>query len=180
MRVITGIAKGRHLQTLDSDYIRPTSDKVKEAIFDSIQFDIEGRTCLDLFAGTGALGIEALSRGAEKVVFVDISKDSVGVVNKNLQHCGLDENAVVKLGDGVSFLKTTDEKFDIAFLDPPYNKGIVSSCLPYVPNIMNEGGIIVCETSADEDLPLSFGKFIQVKNSKYSKTRLIIYRYSQD
>ncbi len=178
MRVITGTAKGRRLITLEGDDIRPTSDKVKGAVFNSIQFDIEGRKVLDLFAGSGSLGIEALSRGAEKAVFVDLNRQAIKVINENLVHCRLSDKASVFNGDSISFLKTTREKFDIVFIDPPYNKGLSQKALSLCPEIMNDGGIIVCETAINEELPQSVGVYTVTKLDKYSKTRLAIYRYS--
>ncbi|MBR5497269.1 MAG: 16S rRNA (guanine(966)-N(2))-methyltransferase RsmD [Clostridia bacterium] len=178
MRVITGTAKGRRLMTLEGEDIRPTSDKVKGAVFNSIQFDIEGRTVLDLFAGSGSLGIEALSRGAAKAVFVDLNRQAVRVVNENLEHCKLKENATVFNGDSLSYLKTTRERFDIVFIDPPYNKQLAQKALPLVVKVLNDGGIIVCETASDEELPDQIGNYSVVKSDKYSKTRLTIYRYS--
>lgn len=180
MRVITGTAKGRRLITLEGEDIRPTSDKVKGAIFNSIQFDIEGRTVLDLFAGSGSLGIEALSRGAKKAVFIDLSRDAVRVVNDNLEHCKLKDNATVFNGDSLSYLKTTREKFDIIFIDPPYRKQLAQKALSLVTNVMNEGGIIVCETGFDEDVPENIGNYTVSKSNKYSKTKLTIYRYNND
>lgn len=180
MRVITGSAKGRRLTALEGEDIRPTADKVKGAIFNSIQFDIEGRSVLDLFAGAGQLGIEALSRGAKKAVFVDLNREAVRVVNENLEHCRLTENASVFNGDGISFLKTTREKFDIIFIDPPYKKELATKALPLVENVMNEGGIVVCETSLTEELPDSFGSYRIAKQDTYSKTKLTIYRYSDN
>lgn len=179
MRVITGSAKGRRLITLEGDDIRPTADKVKCAVFSSIQFDIEGRSVLDLFAGSGQLGIEALSRGAAKAVFVDISRDAVKVVNENLNNCRLKENAAVINGDAISFLKTSREKFDIIFMDPPYRTHLVSKALPLAAECMNDGGIIVCETSPEETLTAAVGDYKAVKNSRYSKTKLTVYRFSE-
>ncbi len=180
MRVITGTAKGRRLITLEGEDIRPTADKVKGAIFNSIQFDIEGRKVLDLFAGSGQLGIEALSRGAEKAVFIDLSRNAIRVVNENLEHCQLKDKAAVFNGDSLSFLKTTREKFDIIFIDPPYNKQLTAKALPLALSVLNDGGIIVCETAHDEELPESIGSYTAVKSDKYSKTRLTIYRYGEE
>lgn len=180
MRVITGTAKGRKLITLEGDDIRPTGDKVKGAIFNSIQFEIEGRRVLDLFAGSGQLGIEALSRGAEKAVFVDLNRRAVNVVNDNLEHCGLKDKAEVFNGDSLSYLKTTMEKFDIIFIDPPYKKGLALKALDLAPDVMNDGGIIVCETDRNEELPESSGKFKEAKRETYSKTQIVIYRYTED
>lgn len=180
MRVITGSAKGRKLITLEGEDIRPTSAKVKGAIFNSIQFDIEGRNVLDLFAGAGQLGIEALSRGARKAVFVDLSRESIKVVNENLEHCRLKDNATVFNGDSLSYLKTTREKFDIVFIDPPYKKQLTLKALSLVLNVLNDGGIIVCETDIREELPEAVGEYTIAKQDTYSKTKLTIYRYSGD
>ncbi len=179
MRVITGTAKGRRLITLEGEDIRPTADKVKGAIFNSIQFDIEGRCVLDLFAGSGQLGIEALSRGARKAVFIDLSRKAVQVVNENLEHCNLKDDATVFNGDSLSFLKTTREKFDIVFIDPPYNKQLAAKALPLVLNVINDGGIIVCETARDEELPEQIGNYKAVKSDRYSITKLTIYRFEE-
>ncbi|MBE6829998.1 MAG: 16S rRNA (guanine(966)-N(2))-methyltransferase RsmD, partial [Ruminococcaceae bacterium] len=119
MRVITGSARGSRLTTLEGESVRPTPERVKEALFSVIQFQIEGRRVLDLFAGSGQLGIEALSRGAKQTVFVDASRNSIAVVEKNLEHTGLAENAVIKTMDFAAFLLQNREHFDLAFLDPP-------------------------------------------------------------
>ena len=116
MRVITGSARGRKLKTPENYDIRPTTDNVKESVFNIIQFDIEGRRVLDLFAGTGQLGIECLSRGASSAVFVDQSREAVKIVKENLKACGL--TGTVVQADAMSFLRTCG-KFDIIFVDPP-------------------------------------------------------------
>ncbi len=180
MRVITGSARGRRLITLEGEDIRPTADKVKEAVFSSIQFEIEGRTVLDLFAGSGSLGIEALSRGAHRAVFCDLSRQAVGVINKNLENTRLDSLATVINTDGVSYLRTTREKFDIIFMDPPYRKQLADRALTYAHEVMNPGGVIVCESAYDEILPEKSGNFIAVKESKYGKTKVTYYRAEAD
>ena len=119
MRVITGIARGKRLVTPDTYDVRPTSDKVKEALFSALQFDIEGRRVLDLFAGSGQLGIEALSRGAKSCVFVDNSRASINLVKKNLEITGLEDNAKVIQSDFSSFAAMSRDTFDLVFLDPP-------------------------------------------------------------
>ena len=143
MRVITGSARGRRLITLEGEDIRPTTDKVKEAVFSSIQFEIEGRSVLDLFAGSGSLGIEALSRGAKKAVFCDLSRQAVGVINKNLENTRIDSFSTVINTDGISYLRTTREKFDIIFMDPPYRKQLIDKAMQYAHDVMNSGGVIV-------------------------------------
>ena len=146
MRVITGSAKGAKLLTLPgTDIVRPTSEKVKEAIFSSIQFDIEGRKVLDLFAGSGQLGIEALSRGAESAVFVDASPLSLDIVNKNLVTAKLDTRAKVIKGDYSSYLLKCTDVFDLAFLDPPYNAGILIDALEKTAEHISTFGTVFCE-----------------------------------
>ena len=119
MRVITGTARGRRLKEPQGMDIRPTTDKVKESMFSILQFDIEGRRVLDLFGGTGQLGIEALSRGALEVVFVDKSAAALKLIRENLELCGLSDQARVRNGDSLAYLRS-GEKFDLVFLDPPY------------------------------------------------------------
>ena len=176
MRVITGTARGRRLQTLEGDDVRPTVDRVKEALFSIIQFDIEGRRILDLFAGSGQLGIEALSRGAKSAVFVDKSKNSVDIVKQNLQTTQLSKVSTVLNTDSMSFLLTTRDKFDIAFLDPPYGTGVLQQALPLAANVMTDGGIIICESPAKEELQETAGNFKIDKSYKYGKTKLTVYR----
>ena len=180
MRIVAGKARGRKLMTPKGMDIRPTTDNVKESIFNIIQFGIEGRKVLDLFAGSGQLGIEALSRGATKAFFVDLSRDSIKVVTENLEHCKLKDNANVFNGDSLSFLKTTREKFDIVFIDPPYKKQLAEKALALVLNVLNDGGIIVCETDIKEELPEDVGSYTVAKQDTYSKTKLTIYRYNGD
>lgn len=179
MRVITGIARGRRLITLEGEDVRPTTDKVKEALFSIIQFEIEGRKVLDLFAGSGQLGIEALSRGAKSAVFVDLSRKSVEVIKKNLESTGLSKNAIVLNTDSISFAATRAEKYDIAFLDPPYRTGLLQKALPLVTDIMNEGGAIICEAPFEEEMPERVGDFSRVKEYKYGKIKLVTYRFEE-
>lgn len=153
MRVITGFAKGRKLRTLSGEDVRPTTDRVKEALFSIIQFEIEGRRVLDLFAGSGQLGIEALSRGAASAVFVDSSRDSIEVVRENLKTTQLAQSAQVMQMDSLAFLAGQCGPFDIALLDPPYGAGLVQRALPMVARRMALGGVIICEAPAKEDLP---------------------------
>lgn len=177
MRVITGIARGRSLSTLSGeDVVRPTSQKVKEAIFSAIQFDIEGRRVLDLFAGSGQLGIEALSRGALSAVFVDASKAAVEVVKSNLKVTGLEESATVFCRDYKAFLSMTAEKFDIVFLDPPYNKGILTDALTLTSQVMSDYGIIVCEHPPEVKLPEKVGVFSVNRTYKYGKIMLTVFK----
>lgn len=175
MRVITGKAGGRKLETLSGNDVRPTTDMVKEAVFSIIQFELEGRIFLDLFAGSGQMGIEALSRGAKKAVLVDASKSSLAVIKRNLDVTGLSDNAEVKAADSISYLKSCDEKFDIAFLDPPYRKGLLQKALEILPIFMNRTGKIICEHPRDEELPHQIGEFVVKKQYRYGKIMLTAY-----
>lgn len=180
MRVITGSAKGRRLKTLPGTDVRPTTDGVKEAIFSIVQFEVEGAVVLDLFAGSGQLGIEALSRGAAKVVFVDNSAESIKVVKENLQHTRLEENAVVINTANNAFLRSTREKFDIAILDPPYNHNLIQKSMPQLVEKMAEGGIIICEHEKETALPERFGDFSISKVYRHGRATLTAYRKNKD
>ena len=173
MRVITGTARGRRLREPQGMDIRPTTDKVKESIFNIIQFDIEGRRILDLFAGTGQLGIEAASRGAESVTFVDSSKAAIKLVRENLEHCGI--KAQVHQMDALGFLGTGN-KFDLVFVDPPYDNSqlydkVLEGIIEF--DILSEGGIIVCESRPEKILPELNG--FRRKEYNYGKVRLTVY-----
>ena len=176
MRVITGKARGRKLMTLEGNDVRPTSDKVKEALFSILQFELEGRQVLDLFAGSGQLGIEALSRGAAHCTFVDASKASLAVVQKNLAATGLSEDATAVCSDALSFLGRTYAAYDIAILDPPYGKGLLQKALEKLPNVMRDSGVIVCEAPREELLPEEVGAFRLFRRYPYGKTALTVYR----
>lgn len=174
MRVITGKARGRKLETLSGDDVRPTTEKVKESVFNIIQFDIEGRRFLDLFAGSGQMGIEALSRGAKTAVFVDASKNSMNVIKKNLMSTGL-VGAKTVMSDSISYIKNCDEMFDIAFLDPPYKTGLLQSALSHLPKNMNKGGRIICEHPSDEQPLQTVGDFVIEKQRRYGKIIITVY-----
>lgn len=179
MRVITGKAGGNKLETLNGNDVRPTTDMVKEAVFSIIQFDIEGRCFLDLFAGSGQMGIEALSRGAKKAVFVDASKSSLAVIKRNLETTGLNDGAKVVASDSISFLKSCDELFDIAYLDPPYRMGLLQKALEILPVFMNKSGKIICEHPRDEVLPEKLGEFTVKKHYRYGKIMLTVYVHEE-
>ncbi len=180
MRIITGSARGRKLNTLEGLDVRPTPDKVKEALFNIIQFDIEGRRFLDLFAGSGQIGLEALSRGAKDCVFIDASKKSAGVIEENIAHCGFQSQSKLVNADSIMYIRRTLEKFDVAFLDPPYRKGLLQEALPIVAEKMNEGGIIVCEHPYDEAVPEDLGAFKKYRDYKYGKIVLTSYKSAQN
>ncbi|NLA72691.1 MAG: 16S rRNA (guanine(966)-N(2))-methyltransferase RsmD [Clostridiales bacterium] len=175
MRVITGLSKGRKLKTLQGIDVRPTSAKVKQALFSIIQFDIEGRRVLDLFAGSGQLGIEALSRLSDSAVFIDSSKEAVNIIKENLEFTGLKDNALVLNTDALSYLFNTIEKFDIVFIDPPYNSELAEKSLKSIEQVLNKGAIVVCEAKKTSDFPEEIGGF-SLKRYEYGNTTLCIYR----
>ena len=176
MRVITGTARGRVLRTLEGEDVRPTTDRVKEAVFSIIQFEIEGRRVLDLFAGSGQLGIEALSRGADSATFVDMSKDSLATVKYNLEHTKLGDRAKVIQTDALSFLKLTKDRFDIVFIDPPYASSLVVDSMKLLSDAVADGGCAVCETPVDSELSESFGELKLYRSYRYGKIKITVYR----
>ena len=159
--------------------VRPTADHVKEALFNILQFDLEGRRVLDLFAGSGQLGIEALSRGAREVVFTDSSRDSVALVRDNLKRCGF--SATVFQTDALAYLQR-GEKFDIIFIDPPYDAGLYDPVLERINAVdnLNEGGIIICESRAKEILPELFPPYRMLRRRQYGSMALTFYTRSSE
>ncbi len=177
MRVITGEAKGRKLITVEgTDVVRPTGERVKEAIFSAVQFEIEGSVVLDLFAGSGQLGIEAISRGARKCVFVDSAAVSINTIKQNLESTGLSDRAAVVHMPFTAFLKSAKDTFDIAFLDPPYRYKLVQKALPVLCEKMADNGVIVCEHEKECVLPSKVGKFTLVKLLTHGTVSVSIYR----
>lgn len=176
MRVIAGEYKGRKLQTPADYSVRPTTDKVKEALFSILTDKIWGSKVLDLFSGTGNLGIEALSRGAQICVFGDNSRESIRLIKENIAHCKA-ERAIVKAGDFKKTLMNLEEKFDIIFLDPPYNRGMLETCFELIRenDLLEERGVIVAEHRKNEDLPENLYGFEKIKERKYGIIKLSIY-----
>ena len=177
MRVITGSARGRRLKELEGQETRPTTDRVKESIFNIIQFDVEGSRVLDLFAGTGQLGIEALSRGAAAAVFVEQRRDAAALVRENLKITGLTDRARVVNGEALSYLASAGEKFDIIFLDPPYAAKLWEPALEAVSrfDILSDHGIIICESPQDEALPETVGFCRLHRTYRYGRIKLTTY-----
>ncbi|MBQ6839861.1 MAG: 16S rRNA (guanine(966)-N(2))-methyltransferase RsmD [Oscillospiraceae bacterium] len=178
MRVITGKARGVALKTPDGLATRPTADRVKEALFSIIQFDIPGAAVLDLFGGTGQLGIEALSRGAKCAVFTDEREDACRLIRENLKRTKLDAHAKVLRSDYMAYLRTCREKFNIIFLDPPYAEVFLENSLKMITeiDILQTGGIIVTERPVGKELLCEFPGYKRSKDYKYGKTLLAIYR----
>ena len=154
MRIITGKAKGMVLQTLEGEITRPTSQRVKEAIFSMLQFDIGGANILDVFAGCGQLSIEALSRGAKHATMNDISKEAVGIIKANVKKAKMNDQCDIYNLNYETFLKriNTTDKYDIVFIDPPYKLNCISRVLKYLQNedLISNGAYIVCETGSDD------------------------------
>lgn len=177
MRVITGSARGQNLRTLKGeDVVRPTSQMIKEAMFSAVQFYVEGAQALDLYAGSGQLGIEALSRGAQRCTFVDSDRDAGAVIKENLKTTKLYEKARVLTTDVRRFLTTTKESYDLVFVDPPYNSGVVNSVLPYLEPVVSPSGLVLCETEAACELPEAVGTLELKKCYKHGHTKVWLYR----
>lgn len=176
MRVITGKARGVQLKTPDGMLTRPTADRVKEALFSIINFDIPGANVLDLFGGTGQLGIEALSRGAELCVFVDAREEACRLIKENLRRTKL-EGTVVR-SDYMDYLNRCKERFSIIFLDPPYAEEFLENAIKRIMeiDILQTDGIIVAERPVGKELPWEFDGYQRSKDYKYGKTLLTIYR----
>ncbi len=177
MRVITGTARGRRLKELEGMETRPTTDRVKEGLFSILQFNIEGRRVLDLFAGTGQLGIEALSRGAASCVFVERRADAVKLIRDNLKTTDLTDRAQVVSGEAMSYLKGAKTPFDLIFLDPPYGTGALETALEQIAgfDILAPHGIIAAEHPADRPLPPLAPPYRLHRTYRYGKIGLSIY-----
>lgn len=176
MRVISGTAKGRRLKTPEGLDTRPTSELCKEAVFSIIQFELEGSRVLDLFAGSGQMGIEALSRGAKSCVFVDNAKASRYLIMENLKATGFSERSKVVMADAYAYLQNASGPIDIAFLDPPYGKAYIEKLLAPLSGVMSENGIIICESHKKDVLPENSGNFIKHKEYHYGKAKVTVYR----
>ena len=178
MRVITGKARGIQLKTPDGMLTRPTADRVKEALFSIINFDIPNAAVLDLFGGTGQLGIEALSRGAKRGVFVDAREEACRLIRENLRRTKLTQESVVVRSDYMQFLNRCTERFSIIFLDPPYAETYLENAIKRIAeiDILQTDGIIVAERPVGKELPWEFDGYQRSKDYKYGKTLLTIYR----
>ena len=178
MRVISGKARGVNLNTPAGTATRPTADRVKEAVFSIIQFDLPGATVLDLFGGTGQLGIEALSRGAKNAVFVDERDDACKLICENLKRTKLEGEGRIIRSDYSAFLKSTSQKFDIIFLDPPYAEVFLENSLNLITqiDILQSGGIIVTERPVEKELLLDFTGYNRSKDYKYGNTLITLFR----
>ena len=176
MRVIAGTARGTKLTALPGeDVTRPTQDRVKEGMFSAVQFMLGGARVLDLFAGSGQLGIEALSRGAARCVFIDENRDACAVVRQNLKAAGLFERASVAGTSAAQYLSTCRERFDLILLDPPYRHDTVAAVLPAVADVTAPGGVVLAETEYGAPLPERCGPLRLKKQYKYGKSAFARY-----
>ena len=178
MRVVSGKAKGVTLKTPAGMLTRPTSDRVKEAMFSIVQFDLPGATVLDLFGGTGQLGIEALSRGAAAAVFVDLREDACRLIKENVKRAGFEKEAHVIRSDYMAYLKRCSTKFDIVLLDPPYAEEFLENSLKMIAeiDILKTGGIIIAERPVEKTALPELCGFDRSKDYKYGSTLVTIFR----
>ena len=178
MRVIAGKARGINLKNPDGQATRPTTDRVKEAMFSIIHFDLPGAKVLDLFGGTGQLGIEAISRGAEAAVFVDSTDKACALIRENLKRCKMENEGKVIRADYLAYLDRCTESFDIILLDPPYAEVFLENAIKKISeiDILKSGGIIVAERPVGKDLPADFPGFTRSKDYKYGTVLLTLYR----
>ena len=178
MRVISGSARGTVLKTPTGITTRPTADRVKEALFSIIQFDLPGSSVLDLFGGTGQLGIEALSRGAKSAVFVDSGKQACALIRENLKKTSFLDNSRVLCSDYLTYLSSCKEKFNIIFLDPPYEEVFLENSLKTITeiDILQSNGIIVTERPLGKDLNVDFPGYSRSKDYNYGNTLLTLYK----
>lgn len=174
MRIVGGKYKGRALVEFDGNAIRPTADKVRESLFNILQFRISGASVLDLFCGTGAIGIEALSRGAKTVVFNDASRESIAVLKKNLNKLKVSEEYRLQNSDALTFLKNTTDTFDLVYIDPPYKSDLGGEALKLVSRALNYGGTAVFE----DEKPFSGEAcgIVKTDERKYGRVYLTFFR----
>lgn len=175
MRVISGQARGLKLIAPEGLATRPTTDRVKESMFNIISAHLPCENILDLFSGSGALGIEALSRGAKYGVFTETDRAALKILNQNLERSRQAQKAEVFAGDAFTYLERTNKKFDIIFLDPPYNQGILTRAVAEIAqkDLLGEKGILVCEGEVGGEAPTS-EYFKILKSAKYGKTMVYI------
>ncbi len=182
MRVIAGSAKGMNLKCPDTMEIRPTSDRAKEALFNILAWSLPGARVLDLFAGSGSLGIEALSRGAAEAVFVDKQSMAASAISQNLKHTHLEEKAKIAKQDVVDFLSRPDSQFDIIFLDPPYDSDLYETTIEMIDKngFLFSQGIVVAESASKRQMPACIGGLSLQDRRHYGRNILNFYQYTID
>lgn len=176
MRIISGSRRGHKLLEFDGMAVRPTTDRVKESIFNLIQEYVTDSVCLDMFAGSGALSFEAVSRGAERAVLLDKDKRSIDIIRKNAESLSFEKVCEIRNEDCFEYAKRTGEKFDIIFLDPPYNKGFIEPALKTIVenDLLTDDGIVVLE-SDDTDFSDEPEGLSVLKQRKYGRTYITVY-----
>lgn len=177
MRIITGAYRGRRLASPKDLSVRPTSDRVKEAIFSMISQDIDQSIVLDLFAGTGSLGLEALSRGAKHCYFIDSDRESVSLIKSNIEHCKAENQSTIFVGDFKYAMSKIKEPIDLAFLDPPYESKILDEALEQVSRqgFMAPGGLVITEHGPKKIMPEIIGSLKKIKEKKYGQVHVTLY-----
>lgn len=182
MRIISGELKGRRLNTPRDNKIRPTTDKVKESIFSMLMPYLEDAVVVDLFAGTGNLGLEAISRGARHCYFGDNARESLQLIKDNIKHCEVENQSTIISGDFQRILERISEKADIILLDPPYKDGLIEACLDKIGelDLLVEDGVIVVERGAREKLEDVIGEFSKIKEKRYGTILVSIFCKTQN
>lgn len=182
MRVIAGRAKGTQLKTPEGMLTRPTTDRVKEALFSIIQFDLRGAAVLDLFGGTGQLGIEAISRGAASAVFVDARREACQLIRENVKKARMEGESTIVQADYLDYLRRCRQKFSVILLDPPYAEVFLETAIKKITeiDILQTGGIIVAERPLGKELPWEYDGYVRSKDYKYGKIILTVYRKQQE
>jgi len=177
LRIIAGDFKGRRLHTPKDNRIRPTTDKVKESIFSIVAPYLEDAVVIDLFSGTGNLGLEAISRGAKRCYFGDKSRESIALTKQNIAYCKQEDHAVTILGDFDYVLRRIPEKANLILLDPPYMHGLMNDCFSIISelSLLSEDGVIVAEHGLDKPLDDEIHGFIKIKEKRYGKISVSIY-----
>ncbi len=185
MRVVSGVLKGHGLKAVPGNSTRPTTDKVKEAIFNMIGPYFNGGLGLDLFAGSGGLGIEGISRGLEKVIFVDLDRKAIQTINENLRECRIEDQAEVYRNEASRALKAVikrELRFDYIFLDPPYKKQQLIKLMEVMDSadLLNENGVIVCEHGSEIHLPIKIGRYKQIRHEEYGIIGVTVFTYTKN
>jgi 16S rRNA (guanine(966)-N(2))-methyltransferase RsmD len=177
LRIITGTAKGKKIETLEGEATRPTSERIKEAVFSSIQFDVENRRVLDLFAGSGQLGLEALSRGAASVTFIDSSREAMDVVKKNAKATGFFDVCRYNVSDWRNYIRKASgrDKYDLVFIDPPYSMECCADALARLvdSDLIENGAIVVLESGTEDVRPEELSGFDVIKSTHYGKKTFV-------
>lgn len=187
LKIITGEAKGKRLRTLEGEATRPTSERVKEAIFSSLQFDLEHRRVLDLFAGCGQLGLEALSRGSESVTFVDSSREAMEIVKENAKNTGYFDRCRYAVSDYRNFIRKASgrDRYDLVLIDPPYAMECCGEAVGRLleSGILEDGAIVVCECGTEAFDPAALPHFETLKSTRYGKktyVAILLYRKPEE